>query len=112
MNRKVFKKSDILVVALLLAAAVTALLLLPRHRGNVAVVSYSGTVVREIPLWQDGIYHIDADLPVTLEVRDGAIRYINSVCPDHICEGEGFIRDEYESAICMPAKVVVQIKEG
>lgn len=112
MKNKIFKKSDLIIIGLVLAVAIAALLFWPRQKGNVAVVSYNGEVVLEINLSDDGIYHIEGDLPVTLEVRDNHIRFINSVCPDHICEGYGFIGDEFESAICMPAKVVVLIREG
>ena len=48
---------------------------------------------------------------VTLEVKDGRIRFIDSKCPDHLCEGFGFIQHEDESAICMPAGVAVLITD-
>ena len=50
-------------------------------------------------------------LKVTLEVKDGAIRFVDTVCPDHLCENEGFIRYEDESAICMPAGVAVLVTD-
>lgn len=112
MERRVFKKTDLIILALLLAAAVAALVFWPRHKGHIAVVVYDGEIVQQIPLSEDGIYHIDADLPVTLEVKDGEIRFIDSVCPDHICENAyGFIGDVGEDAICLPAKVAVTIEE-
>ena len=56
-----------------------------------------------------GDLHVLKD--VTLEVKDGQIRFINSICPDHLCEGFGFISMEDESAICMPAGVAVLITD-
>ncbi len=32
-----------------------------------------------------------ARFPVTLEVSEGRIRFINSQCPDHICESYGWL---------------------
>lgn len=111
MKESVFKKKELVIIAIiLLASAIPLLFLLNRDQGNIAVVTYNGEIVSEISLDKSGIYYIYGDLPVTLEVKNGRIRFINSVCPDHICEGYGWIGDEYDCAICMPARVSVQIK--
>ncbi len=108
-----FKKRDLLVLAgLLVLAAGIALFYLVRPAGVRAVVTVEGGATREISLSQDGIYEIeDAALPVTLEVRDGKIRFVDSLCPDHLCERFGFIGNEGEYAICMPAGVAVTISK-
>ena len=46
-----------------------------------------------------------------LEVKEGKIRFINSVCPDHVCEGFGWLSKEEDKAVCAPARVVVSIEE-
>ncbi|MFQ8832356.1 MAG: NusG domain II-containing protein [Ruthenibacterium lactatiformans] len=62
---------------------------------------------------QDGTYEIsEGKLPVTLEVSEGRIRFINSRCPDHICEGYGWLSKEHDQAVCMPAGVVVSVEKG
>ena len=63
-----------------------------------------------ISLAKDGEYKIEGKLPVTLEVKEGKIRFVRSVCPDHVCEGVGWIGTEGEQAICMPAGVSVTIQ--
>lgn len=64
-------------------------------------IAGGGTV--RLALSQDGTYPIEgAALPVTLEVKDGAVRFVNSVCPDHICENTGWLRLEGEAAVCAP----------
>lgn len=82
-----------------------------RETGEVAMVAIDGTEKRyEISLEEDAVHTIpDGHIIVTLEVKDGRIRFINSQCPDHLCEGFGFIQHEDESAICMPAGVAVLI---
>ena len=101
----------IVITAVLAAASILCAVLLISHRpGTVAVVEYNGQVIQEIPLTANGVYHIDADLPVTLIVEDGKIFFTDSVCPDHLCEGFGRICNKRESAICLPAKVSVYIK--
>ena len=110
---KFLKKRDLLFLAILLAlAAGIALFYLAQPAGGKAIVTVEGGVSFEISLAQDGVYHIeDAALPVTLEVRDGKIRFIDSQCPDHLCEGFGLIGSEGEYAICMPAGVAVTISK-
>ena len=91
--------------------SILCVILIVSHRpGTVAVVEYNGKVIQEIPLSASGVYHIDADLPVTLIVEDGKIFFTDSVCPDHLCEGFGRISRKRESAICLPARVSVYIK--
>ena len=66
-----------------------------------------------LPLDKDGTYEIsEGKLPVTLEVSEGRIRFINSRCPDHICEGYGWLSKEHDQAVCMPAGVVVSVEKG
>ena len=100
-------------ITLLCAAILLLVFLLIRvfqPKSNlVAQVIFDSKVVKTIDLKDSGIYHIDAVYPVTLEVKEGAIRFIDSVCPNHDCEGFGYIDAPYESAICLPARVSLQI---
>ena len=46
--------------------------------------------VQKISLDKDAVYDIDTGyLTVHIEVKDGAARFIDSPCPDHICESFG-----------------------
>jgi hypothetical protein len=77
----------------------------------IAEVIFEGEVVLTVDLSNEGIYHIDGRLPVTLRVTNGRIQFINSVCPDHICEGYGLIPSVInDTAVCLPARVVVKVR--
>jgi hypothetical protein len=66
--------------------------------------------VMEIPLDQDAEYDVDTGYyTIHLRVQQGAIRFVDSPCPDHICENYGWISQEDQTAICMPAHAVVMI---
>ena len=106
--KKISKIEIIILSAIALVSVI--FLLIPKHSGVYAEVSYNGDVIAEIPLDTDKTYSIDADLPVTLTVENGTIYFENSQCPDHICEGFGHIGNDGEYAICLPARVAVQIK--
>lgn len=86
---------------------------LTAEKGDCAMVAIDGsTVTYEIDLDTDFVHTInEGKFVVTLEVKDGAIRFINSQCPDHLCEGFGFIKDEDDMAVCMPAGVAVLITD-
>ena len=48
-------------------------------------------------------------LTVHIEVKDGAARFVDSPCPDHICEGYGWLTLEDQTATCLPARAVLTI---
>ena len=107
------KKEILIIVAIFLACAcMLAATRIFSTQGNEAIVSVNGSEVMRIELSKSEIYNIDANLQVTLEVKDGKIRFINSQCPDHVCEGFGWICEEFEYAICMPAGTVVTISSS
>lgn len=64
-----------------------------------------------LSLAEDGRYSVAGGrLPVTLEVDGGRIRFIESRCPDHICEHAGWLSQQYDQAVCMPAGVSVTVE--
>lgn len=66
--------------------------------------------VQKFSLDKDAVYDIDTGyLTVHIEVKDGAARFIDSPCPDHICEHYGWISQEDQSATCLPARAVLTI---
>ena len=111
MKEKLFKRTDIVIIAAVLLLALAVVLLMPKKSGARAVVMYGDEVVDTIDLSRDEVYRIDADLPVTLEVISGKIHFVNSKCPDLTCEHFGLIGNENEYAICAPARVSVFIEE-
>ena len=91
-----------------LAVAALFFLMRPGSTGAEARVDIAGGSTVCLPLSQDGVYPIEgAALPVTLEVR-----FVDSVCPDHICENTGWLRLEGEAAVCAPAGVAVTVQQG
>ena len=112
MENKLFRKKEILLL-LIISALMLALMLLPSlkesGKGARAIVTCNGDVVAEIDLGKDADYTIEGALTATLEVRNGKIRFVHSLCPDKICEAFGWIGEPGETAICAPARIAVQI---
>lgn len=50
-----------------------------------------------------------------LEVKDGAVRMKEMdlrVCPERVCSDTGWISKSYESIVCLPNRIVVNIENG
>ena len=52
---------------------------------------------------------LDVDETVHIQIKDGAARFVDSPCPDHICEGFGWLSNEDQTATCLPARAVLTI---
>lgn len=106
------KRSIIFAIVIILIAAVIALFGAMRPMGGAAIVSVADGETIKLPLDKDGTFLIKGGkLPVNIEIKDGKARFINSVCPDHICEGFGWLSKEQDKATCAPARVVLSIEE-
>lgn len=116
MERAVISKKDLLLIGgILLIALVLGVFFLLKQGSDacVAALSIDGTIVETYDLKKEENRLIDLrksyGVPVVLEIKDGAICFHESVCPDHICENYGFISREGETAVCMPNRTVLTI---
>lgn len=111
--KKIFNINTIL-IAILVLCSVAGLWYVNANKsvGAKAIVDilHNGKGERmEIDLSVDETYHIQANLPVTLVVKDGKISFQKSQCPDKLCEGFGWISYDSDIASCLPAGVIVTI---
>ncbi len=115
------KKRDIAVIAAVLVLAAVLWLVFGTakapnegaHLQAVVTVTYGNIkYIEYIELEKEQLVAIDAKLPVHLQVMDGGICFIESVCPDHDCERFGVLSAEGEWAACLPAGVSVQVVAG
>ncbi len=66
--------------------------------------------VQKFSLDTNETYEVDTGyLTVHIEVQDGAARFVDSPCPDHICESYGWLSAEDQTATCLPARAVLTI---
>lgn len=105
------KKNVLFALCILLAAAALALPRLFARGGASASVRVLDGAPFALALDTDGRYEVEgARLPVTLEVSDGRVRFVDSRCPDHICEGYGWLSRAGDQAVCLPAGVVISVE--
>ena len=64
----------------------------------------------DISLSQDARYDLPSgNYTIHLEVKDGAIAFVDSPCPDHLCEHYGWLSQEGDWAACLPARASLTI---
>ena len=102
-------------IAATLPLALAAVLWLAAHHGGTgrtAVLRYGDPQVEQrIDLRKNAEYDIDTGLyTIHLRVENGGIAFVDSPCPDHLCEGFGTLKNEGDWAACMPAKASLTIE--
>ena len=108
-------QKNLIFAAVVLAAAA---LLFVLYRANaakaeplVAVVDFGDGITETIPLDEDHDYLYDVgDYIVHLQVKDGAVAFLDSQCPDHVCEQFGWLSEQDAWAACVPAGVYVTVQ--
>lgn len=96
---------------LVAAAAVWLLFQQAAPQGSRAKI-VCGDAVEFHSLEEDGVFGLEADPSIRFEVKDGAIRFIEADCPDHICEDAGFLSRRGETAACLPRDTILTIIGG
>ena len=104
-----------LVFAAVILAAAAALLLVRKANQTGAplcaeLIYGDNNTTMNLPLDVDETYDVDTGYyTVHIQIKDGAARFVDSPCPDHICEGFGWLSNEDQTATCLPARAVLTI---
>lgn len=103
------KKGRIILWAVIGVMLAAALLWLGRPQSGtrmVAAISVGEQTVMTIDLSaaEDREFSIreETGLPIRFQIRDHAIRFMESDCPDKICINTGFLRNDLDVASCLP----------
>ncbi len=116
------RRLNLILAVVLCAVVVLCLVLLWVQRSR----QETGTVAK---VWLDGQVVLTFDLgdyeestlvdlePVTgrtakVELKDHQIRFVQVDCPDHVCEGYGFLSQVNQTAVCMPNRLVITVEEA
>lgn len=108
------KKNDIILIgiALLISGIIYIYMGFNKASGAEAVVSLSDGTEQSLSLKKEGIYDFPSnDYTIHIEVKQGKAAFVNSPCPDHICEHYGYLSNEGELAVCLPAKASLSIRK-
>lgn len=110
-NIKLFKKGDIIVIAVVILAAL--ILLLPKLFNSdrlTATIWVDGEITQTIELDEvEKAYTITPKSGTTIEVQQGKIRFAQAVCRDKLCVNSGWLDTNGQTAACLPERIVVSI---
>ena len=115
MKRKLFKRQDMILIAVILAAAVLLFLgtkIMHKSPAEVIEISVDGKVIETLDLAKDQELTIDGVSGGTnhLIIKDGEAWVSEATCPDRLCVHQGKIHLDGEIIVCLPNKMTAQIK--
>ena len=110
MERKLFRKRDIILVAILLCVALFLFLGTNKNDGNTAEIWIDGELYKSFDLKEP--FKISLDGGVVIEGDGKRAHFLHSDCPDKVCINTGWLEAEGEWAACLPNKTVLKITEG
>ena len=111
---KMISKGDIYLIVVILFLVISALLwrYFTADEGAKAVVTIDGTVKEELKLVKDAeVKIVTAEGYNIIKVQDGKAYVAEADCRDHICVSHQPICVEGETIVCLPHKLVVEVKE-
>ena len=104
------KKGDFAVIILAMVLAVSYILI-PQN-GSVAVVYVNGEIYEKLPLDKDTQLVVESEFGTnTVVIENGAVRIINSDCPNKKCETQT-VSKAVRSIVCLPNRLSVIIENG
>lgn len=117
MNDKIRLKRDIILVLVMLAVAMMALLIINygvKKKGTYAVVKVDGQELYKLELDKDTTIDVAGYQGGLnrIEVKAGKVSMTEADCPDELCVKTGKISRTGETIVCLPHRVVIEIKSA
>ena len=114
MEIKLFRKGDIAVIVLIIAAALIFAYMSISGGDNLqAVVTVDGEVVETVDLSsvkEKIVITPDTQPEVVIVAENGEIRFESAECEDKLCVNTGSLRKGGDTAVCLPAKTVITVE--
>ncbi len=108
--RKTIRKKEIILFAVILAAALVSWYFLSRDRASKEYASIQITVSGE----DYGTYSLGEDQVIrigdtnTCRIKDGQVKMIEASCPDHLCIHQPAVDERGGFIICLPNEVIIE----
>lgn len=107
------KKKDIILIAVVLLIALISLaaIKMTQKDGKEVVVTVNGEEVYKTSIHKDQIYEIpEKNGTNIMQIKDGKVTMKKADCKDQICADHKAIEKSGETIVCLPHKVVIEIK--
>jgi len=119
-NWKKLRAGDVILVALVCAAAVSSMVLVVNARagvkGSIAIIEVNCKEVNRVKLGDDlesRTIEVEGAIGTSVvEVKGGKARMLDSPCREKICVGTGWVETAGDQIVCLPNRVVIRIVGG
>lgn len=113
---KILKKLDLFIIICLFLISFTPLFFM-NASANTQIeskflnIKVSGEVLETLPLSTNKTFDIETSHGInTLKIENGKVFMIDADCRDKICINAKSISNVYESIICLPNEIIIEIK--
>lgn len=105
------KNDIILIISLFIISLILIITLnLSKVKGKFANIYYNNKLILKIDLNINSTYKVKGyNGDVIIKVKDKKIKVDSENSPYHLCSKKGYISKTYESIICLPNKIVIEI---
>lgn len=103
------KKKELIITACVLICAVACLLLIKLASKDAAIVKITedNEVLYTVSLYKDAVIELEHN---TVVVQKGKVYVSRADCKNQICVNTGKISKKGEQIICLPNKIIVEVK--
>lgn len=117
----IFKKWDIIIIIVLIILSfipevVFGMVMGKGYNETYAEITLDGKLYKKIPLSEhrgEDKININSKYGYNvIDIRDNSIGVIDADCQDKICIESGFISKPGESVVCLPHKLMIEIKSN
>ena len=113
--RKYTKRTDIIILAVVLAVAGIGILISYLRRdtdksGLYAKIYHKGEVAETVYLDEDKTFSLESLPNVIFEIKDEAIAFAGSDCPDQLCVHMGWQNMKGGFAACLPNDTMIWVE--
>ncbi|MBC2580946.1 NusG domain II-containing protein [Clostridium sp. DJ247] len=114
-----FKKWDIILIVLLICVSfipelIFGVIMNRNYKGTYVEITLEGKFYKKIPLSEhrgEEEFNVKTKHGYNLiKIKDQSVSIIDADCPDKICEKPGFISKPGQSLVCLPHKLMVEVK--
>ncbi|MBQ2285943.1 MAG: NusG domain II-containing protein [Clostridia bacterium] len=106
---KLSKKGDLIILITVLAAAVAscAVFFIPQKSGGTVVITQNDRIVYKNSVYVNKTVELGDN---TVLIKDGKVKMQSAGCKNQICVRHKAISRKGESIICLPNKVIAEIR--
>lgn len=104
-------KKDIILILIIFIFSSLFIIFNNKVNANLAYVYYESDLILKIDLNIDKIYEVNGyNGIVKIEVNQGQIRVVEEESKKHLCTKQGYIKNEGESIVCLPNRIIIELK--